>query len=427
MSDFFKNSIVVINGASVGVFGMILSAAFCNIQWTKQRKLIITAGMTGLLLLQGVICFLMSPEAVRFVYPLMTHIPLAVILCVVSKKYLWSVISVFTAYLCCQIRRWLALFVVAIVSGDHMMQNVIEAIVTIPLLLLLLRYAAPAVRMLSNYPIAMQYQFGLIPVLAYCFDYLTQTYTNLYSKGSPVVAEFMSFVCSAAYLIFVLRTSKEQQIRRQLETAQEILNLQVTQSVREIEHLRQSQQQASTYRHDLRHHMQYLLACIENDQNEKAQAYIHEICSEIEAARVINYCENEAANLIFSAFVGRTKDLGISISIHAEIPRIIPLPETDLCVLLSNALENALHACQKVKENGLPADIDVLIYEKNKKLFFQIINSCTNDITFENGIPVTNKSGHGIGIRSILTLIERYNGIYAFEKQDDRFLLRISL
>lgn len=427
MSDFWENMIVVINGASVGVFGMILSAAFCDIRWTRQRKLIITAAMAGLLLWQGIVCFLMSPEAVRFLYPFITHIPLAIILSAISKKYLWSVISVFTAYLCCQIRRWLALLIVAIASGNSMMQNVVEAAVTIPLLLLLLRYAAPSVRMFSTYPVSMQYQFGLIPVLAYFFDYLTQTYMNLYFKDSPAVAEFMSFVCSAAYLVFVLRTSKEQQIRRQLEMAQENLNLQVMQAVREIEHLRQSQQQASTYRHDLRHHLQYLLTCMENDQEEKAQTYIHEICSEIEAAKVINYCENEAANLIFSAFAGRVEALDISITIHAEIPAVIPLPETDLCVLLSNALENALHACQKVKERRFPADIDVMIYEKNGKLFFQITNSCTEDVRFENGIPVTDKPGHGVGMRSILTLVERYGGIYSFESKDHRFILRISL
>lgn len=427
MNEFLENCIDVLNGALVGVFGMILSAAFGDIRWTKRKKIILTAGMAGLFLWQGTVYYLMGSETVRFVYPVMVHIPLAIILCAVSKRYLWSVISVFTAYLCCQIRRWLALFVVAIVSGDSMMQNLVEAAVTIPLLLLLLRYAAPAVRMISTYPVSMQYQFGLVPVVAYCFDYLTQTYTNLYSKGSPVVTEFMSFVCSAAYLVFVLRASREQQIRRQLETAQENLNLQVAQAVREIEHLRQSQQQASTYRHDLRHHMQYLLACMENNQSEKAQAYIHEICSEIEANRVINYCENEAANLIFSSFSGRVEALDIAIKIRAAIPSEIPVSEMDLCVLLSNALENALHACQKVRGKGLPADIDVMVYEKNGKLFFQITNSCTDEVTLKNGVPVTDRPGHGIGVRSILMLVERYGGIYAFELENGRFILRISL
>ncbi len=31
---------------------------------------------------------------------------------------------------------------------------------------------------------------------------------------------------------------------------------------------------------------------------------------------------------------------------QAVLPHILPISESDLCVLLSNALENALHACK---------------------------------------------------------------------------------
>ena len=103
---------------------------------------------------------------------------------------------------------------------------------------------------------------------------------------------------------------------------------------------------ASTYRHDLRHHLQYLSACIENGRTEAAQEYIHSVCAEIEASKVNVYCENEAANLILSSFAARAQHDGIDFRVHAAIPLILPLPDSDLCVLFSNALENALHAGQ---------------------------------------------------------------------------------
>lgn len=427
MNDVLMNCISLINGMSVGIFGMILSAAFCNIIWIKHKQLLMLGSMAGLLLLQGLVYFFIDAGTVRHLYPVITHVPLAIVLFLMNQRRLWSIISVFTAYLCCQLRRWIALLIVAVMSGDYMVQEIAEIVITVPLLLFLLRFVAPSVRSLSEYPVSLQYQFGLIPMLTYGFDYLTQIYTNLFSKGDPVVAEFMSFVCSAAYLVFVLRISTEQRIRNQLEKMQDNLNLQVAQAMREIEHLRESQQQASTYRHDLRHHMQYLLACMENNQNERAQEYIHEICSEIEANKVIVYCENEAANLIFSAFAGRAEEQNIEIKIHAEIPRIIPVSETDLCVLLSNALENALHGCQKAMAEGIQGRIEVMIYEKNGKLFLQIMNSCVGDIVFDKGIPVTNRPGHGIGVRSICMLVERYKGMYTFEVKERQFILRVSL
>ena len=109
--------IQLINLASVGVFGMTLSASFCDSLWTRKKRLVIVVSMAVILVFQGIVYFLVDPNAAELVYPLITHLPLAVVLCVLNRKCLWPIISVLTAYLCCQLRRWLALLVVAIFSG----------------------------------------------------------------------------------------------------------------------------------------------------------------------------------------------------------------------------------------------------------------------------------------------------------------------
>ena len=421
------NIIALLNGTAVAVFGMILSGSFCDIAWNRKKQIIIVGSMAGLLAVQGIVIYFMETEAVRVFYPVITHLPLMIILYLFTKQQLWATASVLTAYLCCQIRRWLALLVTAILGGDAVIQEITELMITIPLLLLLLKYISPAVRTISYNTKWMQSQFCLIPAVYYLFDYATQIYTDLMTEGTPVVAEFMSFVCCIAYLVFILRSSEEKWLRNQLELTQDSLNLQITQAVREIDTLRESQEKTREYRHDMRHHMQYLSACIGNNQLERAQEYIQKICSEIEANKVMVFCENEAANLIFSAFTGRAKEQNVPIIIKAQIPKNIHISESDLCVLLSNALENALHACQNLKEKGIQGKIEVSAFEKNKKLFLQFVNSCDSDITFVQGIPVTSQPGHGIGVRSICALVERYEGIYTFEVVEDRFVLRVSM
>ena len=421
------NLISLLNGIAVAVFGMILSASFCDIDWNRKKRMLMTGSMAGLLLIQGIIYFCVETEMVRLLYPVITHLPLMIILYLFTRQQLWATGSVLTAYLCCQVRRWLALLVTAILGGDAVMQAITEAIITIPLLLLLMKYISPAVRSISYSTTWVQSQFCMIPTVYYIFDYATQIYTDLMLKGAPVVEEFMSFVCCIAYLIFILRSSEEKWIRSQLELTQDSLNLQIAQSVREIETLRESQEKTREYRHDMRHHMQYISCCIENEKLEHAQEYIQKICSEIEANKVSLFCENEAANLIFSAFAGRAKEYNVPIKIKAQIPKNIHVEERDLCVLLSNALENALHACQNLKEKGKSGSIEVTAFEKNKKLFLQFINSCDSDIVFVHGIPVTNQPDHGIGVHSICALVERYEGLYTFEVVEDKFVLRVSL
>lgn len=235
------------NSAAVGIFGIVLSAAFCGIEWTRSRKRWMFCGVVGIYLLQGVAYIGVDPSFGRFLYPLHTHLPLTVLLCVLSGRRLWPVVSVLTAYLYCQLRRWLALAAVAILGGDITMQYAVELFVTLPLLLLLLK-TAPAVRTVSRYSTAVQLQFGLIPAAYYLFDYITRVYSNLLSSGSAVVLEFMPIVCYGAYLIFVFHLSEEHRSRTQMEQRQSSLNLQIGQSMREIEMLRESQRTARAYR-----------------------------------------------------------------------------------------------------------------------------------------------------------------------------------
>lgn len=406
------NGVTLLNDAAVGVYGMILSAAFCGITWTRGKKWIYGLSMAAILLAQAAVYGMTTDlQLLKLLYPLVTHMPLVLVLAILERKLLWPTISVLTA----------------LMSGGAEVQTAAELALTLPLLLGLLYFVAPAVRTIAGYKPAMQVRFGLIPAVGYLFDYLTRIYTDLLAQGTPAAVEFMPFVCCVAYLAFVLRSSAENERRLRLEQTQENLHLQVTQATREIASLRESERRASTYRHDLRHHMQYLAGCIENGRTEQAQAYIREVCAEIESQKVRVFCENETVNLILSAFAGRAEESGVPLRVRAEVPHFIPVAETDLCVLLSNALENALHACQRLRQTGEPCDIELVVYEKSGKFFLQMTNTCPPGVTFEKGLPVTREPGHGIGVRSICSIAERYNGMYSFSEKDGRFVLRVSL
>ena len=75
---------------------------------------------------------------------------------------IWSLIAVLTAYLCCQLRRWAALLVIALFpTGGTALQDATELVVTLPLLLALVHWIAPSVRALSHSSLKLQLQFGV--------------------------------------------------------------------------------------------------------------------------------------------------------------------------------------------------------------------------------------------------------------------------
>lgn len=421
--------ISLLNGAAVSVFGCLLSASFCDALQTRRNRRIFWLGTALLLISQGVAYLICNTEFQRQIYPFVLHFPLFILLCILTGKRLWPAVSILSAYLFCQIRRWLALLAVAMLSGAEMTQKLAELIFTLPLLFVLLRFAAPAVRQLAEYPVKTQCQFGLIPALYYGFDYLSRIYTDLLSGGSSVVVEFMPTVCCMAYLIFLLQTSSEAHKRSLLQQSRNNLKLQMAQAAQEISALRESQAVTVRHRHDMRHHLQYLLSCIENEQTERAKDYISEVCAEVEAQQVRRYCENETVNLILSAFVRRAENIGIEMNIRGELPAVVSVSDNDLCIILSNALENALHACLPLVAAGTACVIGVefRLHEQSSRLFLQIINPCREEVRFEKGIPVSDRPDHGTGVQSICAVVERYGGGCTFLTQNGQFILRLFL
>ena len=363
------NALTVPNGVAVALFGIALSAAFCDIHWTKKNCIILAVGSAAMLLMQALITYKGSWMAMQEAYPLTTHLPLAIILSVLSGKWLWPTISVLAAYLCCQLRRWVALLVIAMVPGIDWLQPAVEMVVTLPLLAVLLRYVAPAARSFARYPRSMQLLFGVVPLAGYLFDYVTRIYTDLLAQGNQAAVEFMPFIVQRG--IYRLcppglgRGAHPRPAGTDPEQPQ-IAGRPGGAGDRGPAHLaaadsRLPPRPAPPSAIHLRLH---------RERQGRAGAGVHQsICSEIEASKVTTYCENEAANLIFSSFAGRAENCGVPLNIQAHIPQLISVAETDLCVLLSNALENALRACRRMKAENGPAYIEVTAREKNGHLF----------------------------------------------------------
>lgn len=419
-------AISLLNGTIVGIYGCILSASFCGIWKDTKKRRNLTCGYILLQLIQGIVCFAWDETMVRFLYPAIVHLPLLLLLWYITKKFALSFVAVMTAYLCCQLRRWLALLIVLFLPKNSMAQDLVEVVLTIPLLLYIMRGVSPSFRRLTGYSLKRQWQFGVIPILYYLFDYITIVYTDWYYQALPVAMEFVPFVCCAAYLSFLGYNSREEQKMAEQEKVKQCLDLQLGQSLREVQAMRESWELTKRYRHDLRHHLQYVSSCIENGQYETAQHYILDICSEVEGHKVHSYCENEEVNLLFSSFIGRAEKADIRVDVKSAVPAKVRVSDGDLCVLLSNALENAMHACL-LCEDAAQRRIQVQLFERNDKLFLEVTNPCAEEVLFEDGLPVTEKSGHGIGVQSICAIVKKYDGIYSFQLKEGWFYIRISI
>lgn len=269
--------------------------------------------------------------------------------------------------------------------------------------------------------------FTAIPMLYYIYVFSLTKYqfadrvanTQFFIEQIPLFIVLISYILLTQ--IFKLVSEKAE-----FKNAQNLVNAQLNAASEQIERLRISEQQSAIYRHDLRHHMRYLNTCIAESRLQEAEEYIQQTCTDVDAASLKRYSDNEAINLILSYYVGKANEKEIAIELHVTATDFSRFHSTDLCSLLSNALENAINASSQAEDSSLRY-VKLRLFEKSTRLCMELRNGCATETVFEHSIPVSQKNGHGIGVKSILHVVEKYEGIYQFSRKEDAFILQVSM
>lgn len=94
----FETVMTIVHGTVLLVFGFTLTAAFSGIRFTEENVLIFLSLFVFSGGLQLVAMYTASESMVWKLYPLITHLPLIMLLCLVYRKHLVAAASaVFTA------------------------------------------------------------------------------------------------------------------------------------------------------------------------------------------------------------------------------------------------------------------------------------------------------------------------------------------
>jgi hypothetical protein len=413
----------IVNYGAVLLFGIVLSLAFSDISIKDNKKLYVLVfcsfGIT-----QAAAYFIFGYDFLYKSYPLLTHLPLFLMLKFYCKKNTYiSAIAVLSAYLFCTPRKWLGTLVSLFWNYDTEVSYIVQIIVTIPLLLIIVKYVSPYVSRLKYESDRILKFFVAVPLIYYVLEYFLTVYTDLLYQGGNTIAEFMDAAVVVIYFIFSIVYLKTLYEKKEVEVEQALLKILADQSISEIEVLRESEKQASIYRHDLRHHMNYLNSCISENNSQDALLYITSVCKELDNAKVTRYCGNETVNLILSSYSAKASDREIRFDIDITTADFDKLSAPDLCCLLSNAIENSMHACEKIADTDKRC-IKLRMYSKNNKLCIDIRNSYQAEPVFKQGLPISNRQEHGFGTKSMVYIMEKYNGIYQFSTDDGWFIFQ---
>lgn len=412
-----------IHGITTMLFGIYCSAFFLGVK--PNRKNI----MTLFLLFSGqgclyIIDFLLFRETLANIsYPLIVHFPLILFL-TYHYKYplISSAISVFSAYLCCQISNWVGLFALA-VTGAQWCYYFVRILTTVTTFVILFKYVFRSTKTIFAKNARELSIIGFLPFVYYIFDYTSTKFSHLLYSGNKAVVEFMGFAFCIAYLVFLMVYFREYENKQELKQYSDLREIQIQSMQKEIEQVKISSQKLAILRHDMRHQLNIILTQLQNDHPDKAQEYIHEISSAYDDTIIASYSRNEMLNSVLSIYHSRFTDKGFFLNCNVSTGKDLPCPDLAICTILSNALENSMHALENLESSSKWAKLT--LSQKKNHLLFQLKNPVEKIPEFVDGVPVSNRNGHGIGVKSIIYYVDQLNGQCHFSITDHCFVLRI--
>ena len=239
---------------------------------------------------------------------------------------------------------------------------------------------------------------------------------KLISFRDPGVITFV-FLCISIMAVYPvifssINNMSEAAEKRAVETQNKLLLAQIEAESAQLAADSQS-------RHDRRHHNLVLLEFANNNDIESVREYLKNLVdSDSEVWGDVRYCENNTVNMILTMYKRRASQNGISVKISAKASNRLAVPPQDLVVVIANLFENAINEVANLKSKD--GHIDIQIKDSPERLLIKIDNPCRANLTFDETL-------YGIGIRSVISTTNKYEGMYDFTAEDGVFSAKIIL
>lgn len=231
-------------------------------------------------------------------------------------------------------------------------------------------------------------------------EYLQNT-----AHGKNIVKDgFTAFILIGFLIVSCVLVSKQRELKRMLLLNQRCIEEQAEQYRRQGE----EDMELRRFRHDCNAHITAMQTLAEDGDQSRLREYVRGL-SQQRGQKVLYNTNNLISDAILNRYGELCRETGIKLQVNGKFPDRISITDTELCVILSNAVKNAYEAAVQCDEGEITFEV------RNARNFctLMITNSCVQQLKMQGDLPVTTKAdgkNHGIGTRNMLNTARKNGG-----------------
>lgn len=254
--------------------------------------------------------------------------------------------------------------------------------------------------------------------------YSVLVYTETVSVHGVYEGGYETLLVAAVFLVnlFILR-----QVLRTIKNSYAMIHNQ-RETIKNIEALNN---RIRAQRHDFLNHIQVLYGMVEIGAYDELHTYLHKLYGDIETANNFLKTRVLAVNALLQAKYSNAKSRGIAFTpdISTQLDNA-PLSEWDMCRLLGNLIDNALHAAENLDGEKR---VQVRLAETLDTFLFSVLNTGKPIVPeyaprlFEPGFTTRHGKGEGMGLYIVKQITDAHNGTVTTETKDGMTVFTVSI
>lgn len=276
-------------------------------------------------------------------------------------------------------------------------------------------------------PFSISYSFIPLPLATLLIVILL--YSCCYEIDQSIF-KFIALISSLLLIganIFMLNLIERNNDYTKTKAQLEFTKKHILQQTLHYEELYQCQVDLKKIRHDLKNQLICILGLLQSGENEKAIITIKKDLAIINEPENLFNSGNPVLDSILHSKIETAKSMGIQTKASIKLNVPINIDSIELGIIVGNALDNAIDAVSQIVDSDyLCKEISINILAIAESISIEIINSVKKEVDILNlSSTKSNKALHGMGIKIMRSLVEKYNGDLYFLCQDNQFVANI--
>jgi len=233
---------------------------------------------------------------------------------------------------------------------------------------------------------------------------------------------FMALIILIGVFVVVHKSYKE----KLLSSNNNLLQIQLKSQLDHYNQLENGLIETRKIKHDMQNHMTSLNYLIRTSAYEEALEYLSEINNKL--SKIASGIDT--GNVIFDAiYIDKSKIAnakGIEFVNVNCMNQDLDITYVDMCTILSNTMDNAIEACDKITDVK-EKKVRIESFVKKGHWIYKIVNPA-DPFELKGGTIVTSKTdkrAHGFGLINIKETVDKYDGTMDVKYRDGEFILEI--